>query len=237
MIRDALEAIADSLIPRVVIGTFITFLAAAAVIAAIQNGYIWSGNTPHQGISSIDAGRLGMVIGTSGTASAFLVTLYVAQRNYRRSREHIPHLTIQLHVVRTPVSKIRDVAVITLEAKNTGSALCEIGEIHWAIHALAPYDDEEAESMKQEFDNLENKHPETEFPWHVVDEDRIGYYMSIEPGQTEQITHDFLMPEEINAIMASAYVSNVSSPPTTPGWYRRTPHIQKEDGRYDQESK
>ena len=83
-IRSALEAVANSWIPKVVLGIFVLCLAGTAALAIAQNSYSWRAQTPPDGIAYIDVGRLGMVVGTAGTASAFLVTLYVAERNYRR---------------------------------------------------------------------------------------------------------------------------------------------------------
>ncbi len=227
-IRAALEAIANSWIPKVVLGLFAMCLAGTATVAIIQNAYSWSGNTPPAGIAAIDAGRLGMVTGTAGTATAFLVTLYVAERNYRRGREHIPHLTMRLYVVRVAASGQYDAVIITLEAENTGSGLCQVDEIQWAVHALSNYDDATAELMQQEFTERDDRHQETEFPWHEIATDATSHIISIEPGETEQMTHDFLVPHEIDAIMASAWVSNASHPKTTDGWYRRTPHAKTE---------
>ena len=60
-----------------------------------------------------------MVVGTAATVSAFLITLYVAERNYRRGREHIPHLSVRLHVNRVAVSRQHEAIIITLGAENT----------------------------------------------------------------------------------------------------------------------
>lgn len=227
-IRAALDAIANSWIPKVALGAFAVCLMATAILAIIQNSYAWRGIVPPPGIYSIDVGRLGMVTGTSGTAAAFLATLYVAERNYRKGREHIPHLTMQLQVTRIAVSGAYDAIILTLEAKNTGSGLCNVDEIQWAVYAISDYDDETAEAMRKEFAGRENADQEIEFPWHELDADTTNYVIAIEPGETEQMTHDFLIPHRIDAVMASAWVSNASQPKTTDGWYRRTPHINKE---------
>ena len=228
-IRAALDAIANSWMPKAALGTFATLLALTAVLAIMQNAYEWRDSSPPNGIASIDVGRLGIAVGTAGTASAFLVTLYVADRNYRRGREHIPHLTMELRVTRVPVSSQYDVILATLEAKNTGSGLCSVNEIHWAVHAVSPYDDKTTESMEEEFVNRTNSDQETEFPWHQLKADTTRHIMTIEPGETEQMTHDFVIPHEIRAVIASAWVSNASEPKNTDGWYRRTPHILQED--------
>lgn len=72
---------------------------------------MWRDAAPPKGIASIDVWKLGMVPGTVGTATAFLVTLYVADRNYRRSRENIPHLSMTLGLERAPTSQKYDVVV------------------------------------------------------------------------------------------------------------------------------
>ena len=228
-IRSALEALAGSWIPKVVLGIFALCLASTAALAITQNAYSWRGQIPPNGIASVDVGRLGIVVGTAGTASAFLVTLYVAERNYRRGREHIPHLTMHLHVDRVAVSGRYDAIIITLEAQNTGSGLCRVDEIQWSVHALSNYDDETAELMRQEFNQRDDRSQETEFPWHEIATDTTSHNIAIEPGETEQMTHDFLIPHEVDAVAASAWVSNASYPKTTDGWYRRTPHV-KQDG-------
>ena len=228
-IRAALDAIANSWMPKAALGAFATLLALTVVLAFIQNTYAWRDSSPPNAIASIDVGRLGIVVGTAGTASAFLVTLYVAERNYRRGREHIPHLTTELSVTRVPVSGQYDAILATLEAKNTGSGLCSVNEIHWAVHAVSPYDDETTEFMENEFADRTDSDQETEFPWHQLKADTTKHIMTIEPGETEQMTHDFIIPHEIGAVIASAWVSNASEPKTTDGWYRRTPHIPQEE--------
>ena len=103
-IRNVLDAIAGSWIPKAAIITFTISLTFTLAVAVTQNIYTWIGATSPPAIASIDVARLGMVVGTSGTAAAFLVTLYVADRNYRRGREHIPELTMDLQVRRVPAS-------------------------------------------------------------------------------------------------------------------------------------
>ena len=224
-IRAALDAIANSWIPKTALAAFATCLTATAVLAIIQNTYAWLGISPPTGITSIDVGRLGVVVGTAGTASAFLATLFVTERNYRKARLYIPHLTMQLHIDRAAVSSQYDAIFVILEAKNTGSGLCNVNEIQWALQALSPYDDATTELMDTEFKERGDSDQETEFPWHQLAADATTHIIAIEPGETEQMTHDFIIPHQTTAVVASAWVSNASQNKTTDGWYRRTPHI------------
>ena len=227
-IRNVLDAIAGSWIPKAAISTFVISLLFTLAIAVTQNIYTWSEVAPPRAISAIDVGRLGMVVGTSGTAAAFLVTLYVADRNYRRGREHIPGLTMDLQVARVPASQSYDAVIVTLNAKNTGTGLCRVDRVYWSLKALSPYDDDSIEEMKQDFDRTPDSARVVEFPWHILQEEQIAQEVVIEPNETHQVTYDFIIPAEITSVVASAWVANASEPKYAEGWYRRAVHVNVE---------
>ena len=166
-VRFALEAIASHWLPRTAWILFAALLLAIAALGLTQNVYSWIGETPPKGINSIDVWKMGMVIGSAGTATAFLATLFVAQRNYLRSREHIPHLTMNLSVERVAISKTYDVIVASLEAQNTGRGLCTVKEVNWMVVAVSPYDDETVDLLVEEFEGETDRSQEEEFPWYT----------------------------------------------------------------------
>ena len=225
-IRSVLDAIAGSWVPKAAFGIFALLLVVTAAIGVTQNTYEWANATPPGGITTIDVGRMGVVIGTSGTATAFLVTLYVADRKYLRSREHIPHLSMDLVIQRAPVSQSYDVVIVTLNATNTGTGLCTVRQVDWTIKVVSPYDDDSIQGMQQEFDDHPTDLLEIEFPWHQDKHESTVLDLTIEPNETEQITQDFIIVAEIEAIIVSAWVPNASEPKETEGWYRRTLHGQ-----------
>ena len=170
-IRNTLKDIASHWAPKTAAAIFVALLIATAALGITQNIYIWKGEAPPKGIGSIDVWKLGMVIGSTGTATAFLATLYFVQRNYLRSREHIPHLTMSLSVERVPVSMTYDVIVASMVAENTGTGLCEVRDVIWTVVVASPYDDEDVEQMAKDFaDNTITGFTikEEEFPWHEV---------------------------------------------------------------------
>lgn len=228
-IRAVLDAIAGSWIPKAVFVSFAMLLALTMCIGIVQNAYVWADVTPPRGIASIDAGRLGMVTGTSGTAAAFLVTLYIADRNYRRGREHIPSLSMDLQVMRAPASQNYDAVVVMLYAKNTGTGLCSVDRIIWQLKAVSPYDDNGIQEMQREFDGAGDSERDIEFPWRPVREATVSEGIVIEPNETEQMTYDFIIPAEITAVVVSAWVANASEPKYAEGWYRQAVHINNEE--------
>ena len=224
-IRSIIEALASSLIPKVVGILFGFFLIVTFAVGVVQNVYTWTDASPPAIIDSIDVWRLGMVVGTTGTASAVMATLYVADRNYRRSREHVPNLSMELQVQRVPASQLYDAVVVTLDAKNTGTGLCEIEEVQWSVRVMSPYDNDDVVEIQDDFDNRPDDDREYEFPWHEVKRDATNCIVEIEPNETEQITYDFTIPSELGAIVVSAWVPNASEPIIAEGWYRRTIYV------------
>lgn len=224
-IRSIIEALASSLIPKIVGIFFGFFLVLTLAVGIVQNLYASTDTNPPAIIASIDVWKLGMVVGTTGTATAVMVTLYVADRNYRRSREHVPNLSMELQVQRVAASRLYDAVVVTLDAKNTGTGLCEIEEVQWSVRVMSPYNDDVVEEMQVEFDNRPADGKVYEFPWREVKRDSTKCVAGIEPNETEQFTYDFTIPAEPTAIVVSAWVPNASEPKIAEGWYRRTVHV------------
>ena len=170
-----------------------------------------------------------MVVATAATATAFLLTLHNVQVNFWRRREHVPHLTMSLTVQRTKVSSSDDVLTATLDAKNTGSALCQINEISWAVRVLAPYSDVRVQLLRDYFDAAVKEDPltRTEFPWDPVETRNTPHALDVEPGEADQVTEDFVLSPEATTVAVTAYVHNASEQGAD-GWYRRTIHSRQE---------
>lgn len=215
-----LDALARNPLARIALAIVTLGLAATLAIGIVQNIYAWRAAAPPPFIATIDVWKLGMVIGSAGTATALLITLYVADRNYRRSREHIPSLSMTLEIRRIPASAQYDAVIAILNAKNTGTGLAEIGPLEWTLRALSPYDDAEIDQLAQTFED----DPGREFPWRAEKRASTMPGIVIEPNQTEQMTCDFLVSPEITAIVVSVWVSNASLPAHTEGWYCRSVH-------------
>ena len=65
-IRSIIDALASSLLPKIVGTIFGLFLILTFAIGIIQNAYTWTDASPPAIIDSIDVWRLGMVVGTTG---------------------------------------------------------------------------------------------------------------------------------------------------------------------------
>ena len=113
------KSISSSVIPKIALLIFGATLLATAVIGGAQHYYQWTDRATPKPLASISVGTLGLVAGSIGTGAAFLITLYVADRHYRLSREHIPHLNLTLSVRRTPINTTRGRVVLSASPLTT----------------------------------------------------------------------------------------------------------------------
>ena len=202
------QSISGSSIPKVALSLFASALVVAIAIAAAQHWYRWTDRPTPPPLASIYAGVLGMVTGTAGTASAFFITLYVAERNYRRSRQHIPHLNLSISVRRAPVDNNVDTLFISLNTYNNSTTHCLVPFIRWEVCVVSPYTSEHLEPLIQGFDERSPHQPDIEFPWHIAAENETYYNTTIEPGQSVQFVHETLIHRSARAITVSAFVYN-----------------------------
>ena len=224
-LADLLEAIASSWLTRTALIVFALALAITAAAAIAINVYRSIDQPIPMFLGAIDPGALGLVVGSTGTATAFLLTLFVAQHNYASSRENIPQLTLRLSITRTPSSADSDALILTLRATNTGRRLCHIDTIEWAASVISPYQQDDLGAKSKQFAQLTRSIDNPEFPWNMALYDVFGYNTSCEPGQTRQFVYDRDIPNTIGSIIGSAYVSNRDTTDSTPGWITKAVHV------------
>ena len=226
-LRRSFLSLVLSIWPKLVVFAFGLGLILTTAVAFTQNILSWTDNVPPAFIASIDVWKMGMVVGTTGTATAVLIALLVAERKYRLSREHFPHLTMSLRIRRTPVSMSYDVVMAVLSAKNTGASVCIVNEIYWDIKVISPYDDKTIEELVEAHKNANTEDDfAVEFPWMDREDTKTKVGYQIEPGETEETTHDFIVPAEIETVVVSAWVVNAQAQEgAARGWHRRTMHV------------
>ena len=100
-----------------------------------------------------------------------------------------------------------------------------VKEVNWMVVVVSPYDDETVEQMRGEYEYDTNRTQEEEFPWREVLQRLVKVDLLIEPGETEQLTQEFVIESKVGATITSVYVANASDSKLTDGWYRRAIHI------------
>lgn len=220
------KSISGGVIPKCALIVFGATLLTTAGIAGAQHYYQWTNQATPRPLASISVGTLGLVAGSAGTGAGFLITLYVADRHYRLSREHIPHLNLTLSVRRTPIHTTRDALFISLTAHNNSTTVCNIRAIRWTVHVVSPYSADQLNTLVEEFNQNKSETDDPEFPWHMASSDLTGYNTGIEPGQSVQFAYQAPIHRTARAITASAFVYNANSTNDIPGWYVKSFHVR-----------
>ena len=101
--------------------------------------------------------------------------------------------------------------------------------VTWDVRVIAPYDDERIEELKNAFERAVQEDPEsrTEFPWDPLKGRETVLSLDVEPGESDQVSEDFIVPPEATTIAVSAYIHN-GGQDGADGWYRRTIHSDRE---------
>ena len=216
---------------KIAIVVYAALLIGTAVIAGMQNYCQWTGCSLPKGIDSIDTSKVGTVVATAATATAFLLTLYNVQANFWRRREHVPHLTMTLRIQRTKASPSLHVITATLDAKNTGSALCEIEPNNLERASDCPLRRRKSRAIEECLRkrrcarNRKHERNSRGIRWKMIA--RLSTPLDVEPGESDQVTEDFIVPPEATTIAVATYVHNAGKDGAD-GWYRRTIHSDQE---------
>ena len=169
---------------------------------------------------------IGLVIG--GIAGAYKFDLF---------REGKPHLTIDLTVSSRPINSEDTHVGVVAQLHNTSKVMVRVENVDWEIAMISPYPEEYLTELIAMFhfgsaghenqDETEDNGTWREFPWWVLDSHSVsGFITAVEPGETDQITHDFIVPVDVDSVAVSVHVKNMEEDEAV--WSRREVHDIKE---------
>ena len=209
--------------------------AAAIVVALLANtvAEIWEATKTLQDegwatfIRATDAAKVASVAGATATMAGLTLAAFAGYYKFQLFREGKRHLTIDLQVSHRPITSLHTHVGATAVLKNTSKVVVPVKEIQWAMKAVAPYEAHDIdEKTKKFFDPCQDKWQE--FGWDEVQHFTIHRNTPIiEPGESDEITFDFIAPVELDAVAVSLFISDSASADDATGWYRRAFHDLK----------
>lgn len=222
----------------VIIGLVVLFAFIIAVIGVAQAtfGIIQE----PEWISALDAEPAAKIFNLLITTTVIAIAAYVGYRKFILFREDKPQLTLTLTVSSRLINDQHIHIGAISKIENTGKVKVDVDNIEWDLAVIAPYENSVLEEMIDEYrsvmeeDEGEYKE-EKEFPWRPLEEglyieeelhkiERWG--MRVEPGETEEVTFDFIVPVGVESVGVSVFIENQESirDGRKPGWYRRAFH-------------
>ncbi|MDE2836908.1 MAG: hypothetical protein OXL97_05280 [Chloroflexota bacterium] len=205
-------------------------LALAVVIVAGATPFLLERGT--SGMRTI--GEMAEVIQTAFAAAAIVVGGYWAYFKLRAFRDFEPHITITQAVSHRAISDSYTHIAVTATLHNSSKVGIELYEGTYYLQVVAPFEDEQIEHWYgQVFSDKE----ETNIQWPVYDTIQHRWKKGefvIEPGESNQVTYEFIVLREVESVMAYAYFRNPKgseSPRTAQGWSATTVHDMVNTGQ------
>ena len=230
-----MASLAEWLAKRV--GILIVLAAFGVSVSLLAALLIWAFPAiaaPPSWMAEVSASKMVTATWQGAIAIALVIGGIVSAYKFDLFREGKPHLTIDLTVSSRPVNA-RDAHVgVAARLHNTSKVLVDVEEVDWEVAAIAPYLEEDIDELIGVLDSdssgsgtpieLEDATVWGEFPWLVLDSHRPSdLEMVVEPGQTEQITHDFVISADVESVAVSVNVKNILAQEGA-GWLRREFH-------------
>ena len=202
-------------------------LAAATLIVVLAVG-LWrfGGIAAADGwpaaLRSVDLRGVGLAAGGIATMVGVAIAALVGYYKFQLFREGRPHLTIELTASHRRVSPdfVHIGAIARLS--NTSKVVVTVSTATWELTAIAPYADAVAERLKQDFVRG-YRYDGDEFGTSVQRPVLSRFDLNIEPGETDQITFDFITEADIVCVAITLFIDNdaASSETNRVVWGRR----------------
>ena len=211
--------------------------AAAIVVALLANtaAEIWGARETLQDegwaafIRATDAAKVASVAGAMATMAGLTLAAFAGYYKFQLFREGKRHLTIDLQVSHRPITSRHTHVGATAVLKNTSKVAVRVEEVTWVMKAVAPYEASDIDDKRDQFFE-QDQDDWQEFGWDILDQFTVPKDDHIiEPGESDEITFDFIAPATLEAAAVSLFIPNSARADAddAPGWYRRTFHDLK----------
>ncbi len=219
------------------IALVVLFALIIAAKGGVQIAYNALGEKEPEWLAAFSAEPVAKTFNILVTTTVIVAGAYVGYRKFFLFRENKPQLTVSLAVSSRPINDQCLHIGVVAEAKNTGKINVDVDVVEWELAVIAPYGIEALREIQKEYkdflrarqkeDSQGTPLGEMEFPWHILDRYETNLWgLNVEPGETEEITFDFVAPLEVEAVVVSIFIENpeTAQDDESSGWYRRTFH-------------
>ena len=220
-----------------VIALVVAFALIIAVKGGIQVTYSALGEQEPKWLSAFDAGPVAKTFNLLVVTTVIVAGAYVGYRKFFLFRENKAQLTVSLTVSSRYINDDNAHIGAIAKAENTGKVNVDVDKIDWELAVISPYDNTTLREMQDEYNKFIKEEQErndenvlvedVEFPWHIIQSYSIERWgMNVEPGETEELTFDFIVPVEIRSVVVSLFIENqeTEQDEESTGWHRRKFH-------------
>jgi hypothetical protein len=130
-----------------------------------------------------------------------------------RRRERYPRAKMSHSVLRIALADDRDLVRLAVKIENTGQVLLRLETVNARIQQVVPVPAHLSEAIVRDADPISTA--ETELPWPVLQERSWSLGPEgarLEPGETEVLDCDFVIPASISTFLIYSHVPNLVAP-------------------------
>lgn len=180
---------------------------------------------------SVDLRGVGLAAGGLATMVGVAIAALVGYYKFQLFREGRPHLTIDLTASHRPVSPRHIHIGVTARLANTSKVMIEVQRCVWRLSFIAPYSAAVMDEKVAEFaGGGGNNNQWDELGWRMLSwPETQNPDLEIEPGETDEITYDFIIATDVESVAIRLAVANEyyqesgyeTASGYIPQWYRR----------------
>ncbi len=196
-------------------------LVLAIAVASLLVGVTW-GVAEATGKSFNDAAK---TVQALGTLAAILAGGVFALYKLQVFRDFQPHLTITHEISHRRIGESYVHLDVTATLRNSSKTHVEVKEAWYVLSMLSPVWDEEIEALYAEA--LEGE-AYSGLQWNVLEDVTIDWSpgeLIVEPGESHQETHEFIVSRAIDSVMAYTFFYNpryTEGSTSAEGWHATT---------------
>lgn len=226
LLREALRRPSREQVAGVLIWA-LAALAAATLIVVLavglwRFGSIAAADGWPAALRSVDLRGVGLAAGGIATMVGVAIAALVGYYKFQIFREGRPHLTIELTASHRRVSPgFAHIGAIA-RLSNTSKVAVIVSTATWGLIAIAPYADDEAERQGTDYVRDYRRDGDA-FGEPVQMPVRSQISLIIEPGETDEVTLDFIVRADLESAAIILFIGNdaASSEADVAGWGRR----------------
>ena len=173
-------------------------------------------------LQSLDLRGVGLAAGGIATMVGVAIAALMGYYKFQLFREGRPQLTIDLTASHRRVSPSLAHIGATAQLSNTSKVVVIISRATWNLTAIAPYTDAVAEQLQKDFVRIYRRDGD-EFGVSVQEQAVSRFNLIIEPGETDQITFEFITEADLGSVAITLFIDNDAASAETQqaGWRRR----------------
>ncbi len=138
---------------------------------------------------------------------------------FARRREKYPRAKVSHRILHRKIDDGRVFLKVVVVIQNIGEVMISLDRRFVRVQKMIPWPTEAMKPVDVQPDNTRNDHAEVEWPLlGEVDISGEEPGHEIEPGESEELHFDFVVPSETNTVVVYSYLKNVTKRKREIGW-------------------